>query len=75
MAAAAQHIPLLLGLGMDELSMNPQFIPQVKRVIRALKHSDAQVFAREALKKKTARGVFELIQDTYGDILPELEYR
>ena len=75
MAAAAQHIPLLLGLGMDELSMNPQFIPQVKRVIRALKRSDAQVFAREALKKKTARGVFELIQDTYGDILPELEYR
>ena len=75
MAAAAQHIPLLLGLGMDELSMNPQSIPQVKRVIRALKRSDAQVFAREALKKKTARGVFELIQDTYGDILPELEYR
>ncbi len=75
MAAAAQHIPLLLGLGMDELSMNPQFIPQVKRVIRALKRSDAQVFAREALKKKTARGVFELIQDTYGDMLSEVEYR
>jgi phosphotransferase system enzyme I (PtsI) len=75
MAAAAQHIPLLLGLGMDELSMNPQSIPQVKRVIRALKRSDAQVFAQEALKKKTARGVFELIQDTYGDILSELEYR
>lgn len=74
MAAAAQHIPLLLGLGMDELSMNPQSIPQVKRVIRALKRSDAQVFAREALKKKTARGVFELIQDTYGDTISELEY-
>ncbi len=75
MAAAAQHIPLLLGLGMEELSMNPQSIPQIKRVIRALKRSDAQVFAREALKKKTARGVFELIQDTYGDILPRLGYR
>ena len=75
MAASAQHMPLLLGLGMDELSMNPQSIPQAKRVIRALKRSDAQVFAREALKKKTARGVFEMIQDTYGDILSELEYR
>ncbi len=75
MAAAAQHIPLLLGLGMDELSMNPQSIPQVKRVIRALKRSDARVFAQEALKKKTARGVFELIQDTYGDMLSEVEYR
>ena len=75
MAASAQHMPLLLGLGMDELSMNPQSIPQAKRVIRALKRSDAQMFAREALKKKTARGVFEMIQDTYGDILSELEYR
>ena len=75
MASTAQHTPLLLGLGMDELSMNPQSIPQAKRVIRALKRSDAQAFAREALNKKTAGGVFEMIQDTYGDILSELEYR
>jgi len=74
MAATARHIPLLLGLGMDELSMNPQSIPRAKRVIRSLSVSDARSFAREALKKKTARGVFEMIQATYGDIIAELEY-
>jgi len=74
MAATARHIPLLLGLGMDELSMNPQSIPRAKRVIRSLSVSDARLFAREALKKKTARGVFEMIQATYGDIIGELEY-
>ena len=74
MAATARHIPLLLGLGMDELSMNPQSMPRAKRVIRALSVSDARSFAREALKKKTARGVFEMIQATYGDIIAELEY-
>jgi phosphotransferase system enzyme I (PtsI) len=74
MAATAQHIPLLLGLGMDELSMNPQSIPRAKRVIRSLSVSDARLFAREALKKKTARGVFEMIQAAYGDIIAELEY-
>ncbi|MEE4261604.1 MAG: phosphoenolpyruvate--protein phosphotransferase [Desulfobacteraceae bacterium] len=74
MAAAAHHIPLLLGMGMDELSMNPQSIPRAKQVIRSLSDSDARSFTREALKKKTARGVFEMVQATYGDIIAELEY-
>ena len=74
MAATARHIPLLLGMGMDELSVNPQSIPQTKRVIRSLSVSDAQSFVQEALKMKTARGIFEMIQDTYGDMIAELEY-
>jgi len=74
MAATAHHIPLLLGLGIDELSMNPQSMPRAKRVIRSLSVSDARSLAREALKKKTARGVFKIIQSAYGDIISELEY-
>jgi phosphotransferase system enzyme I (PtsI) len=74
MAATARHIPLLLGMGMDELSMNPQSIPRAKRVIRTLSVSDARLFVQEALKKKTARDIFEMIQATYGDIIAELEY-
>ena len=74
MAATARHIPLLLGMGMDELSMNPQSIPRAKRVIRTLSVSDAQLFVQEALKKKTARDIFEMTQDTYGDMIAELEY-
>lgn len=74
MAATAQHIPLLLGMGMDELSMNPQSIPRAKRVIRSLNVSDARAIVKDALKKKTARGVFEIVQEAYGDILAELDY-
>ena len=74
MAATAHHIPLLLGMGMDELSMNPQSIPRAKRIIRALKVSDAQLLVQAALQKKTAGGVFELIQSSYGDVIAELEY-
>jgi phosphotransferase system enzyme I (PtsI) len=69
MAAAAHHTPLLLGLGLDELSMNPQSIPHIKRMVRSLSLSDAQAFAREALKKKTARGVLGLVKEAYGDLL------
>ncbi len=68
MAAVAHHIPLLLGLGLDELSMNPQSIPRIKRVIRSLSLSDAQAFMQEILNKKTARGVFDVLREAYGDI-------
>jgi phosphotransferase system enzyme I (PtsI) len=74
MAAATHTIPLLLGLGMDELSMNPQSIPRAKRILRSLSLSDAQALARQALQKKTARGVLKIIQSAYGDIISELEY-
>jgi len=74
MAATPHHIPLLLGMGIDELSMNPQSIPQIKRVIRSLDVGDARSFVREALKKKTARGVFELSKDAFGDTLAEVTF-
>jgi len=74
MAATPHHIPLLLGMGMDELSMNPQSIPQIKRVIRSLDVGDARSFVREALKKKTARGVFELSKDAFGETLSKVTF-
>jgi phosphotransferase system enzyme I (PtsI) len=74
MAATPHHIPLLLGMGLDELSMNPQSIPQIKRVIRSLDVGDARSFVREAMKKKTARGVFELSKDAFGDTLAKVTF-
>jgi phosphoenolpyruvate-protein kinase (PTS system EI component) len=54
--------------------MNPQSIPQIKRVIRSLDVREARSFVREALKKKTARGVFELSRDTFGGTLAEVTF-
>jgi len=68
MASAAHHVPFLLGLGLDELSMNPQSIPNIKRVIRSLSQSEAQAFMQDVLTKKTARGVFGVLKEAYGDI-------
>jgi phosphotransferase system enzyme I (PtsI) len=74
MAATAHHVPLLLGLGIDELSMNPQSIPHIKQVIRSLSLGDAQSFVQETLKKRTARGVFGLVKEAYADILADKAY-
>ncbi len=41
--------PVLLGLGVDELSMAPQSIPNVKAKVRAWNYSDAQTLADKVL--------------------------
>ena len=74
MAGTPHLIPLLLGLGMDELSMNPQTIPDIKRVIRALNVADTRSFIKEVLTQTTAKSAFELIKATYGSILSEQVY-
>jgi phosphotransferase system enzyme I (PtsI) len=74
MAATPQYIPLLLGMGLDELSMNPQSIPQIKRVIRSLNVGDARSFVQQALKKKTARGVFDLSKEAFGETIAKVTF-
>jgi phosphotransferase system enzyme I (PtsI) len=74
MAGSPLYIPLLLGMGMDELSMNPQSIPFVKRAVRTLRLEDSRTFVEDALKQTTAKRVFELIKDAYGELLSEQPY-
>jgi phosphoenolpyruvate-protein kinase (PTS system EI component) len=54
--------PLLLGLGLDEFSMNAPAIPQVKQIIRQLTLSQAQALAKEALALDSADQIRELVK-------------
>ena len=49
--------PLLLGLGLDELSMSAPSIPAVKEAVRGLSLADAQRIAAEALALDSAEAV------------------
>ncbi len=73
MAGYPIHTPLLLGLGLDELSMNPQAIPTIKQMIRSINISDTEALVDEALKLMSAEKVFTLLRDTYGNILSEFD--
>jgi len=55
-------IPILIGLGIDELSVNTPSVPLVKAQIRALKVSELQDLARQALECATALEVRELVR-------------
>jgi phosphotransferase system enzyme I (PtsI) len=50
MAGDPMMTPLLLGLGVDELSAAPSVVPQIKYMMRRLKMSEAQELADFALK-------------------------
>ncbi len=69
MAADPLHLPILLGLGIDELSMAPQSIPEIKNKIRKINVSDSEQFMVTVLKQKTAADTHRLILEAFGDIL------
>ncbi len=58
----AAAVPILLGLGMDELSVSIPSVPTVKAQVRSLKIADWQPVAREALNCSTAQEVRELVK-------------
>ena len=61
MASDPLHLPLLVGLGLDELSMPATSIPRIKKILRGIKKSDAEAFARELFRFDTAREVLDFV--------------
>ena len=62
----AAAIPILLGLGMDELSVSIPSIPTVKAQVRSLKISELKSLAQEALNCSSAQEVRELVKKQLG---------
>lgn len=60
LAADPKAVPILMGLGVDELSMSPNSIPLVKAQIRTLSYSHAQNLAQQALLCDSAPAVRQL---------------
>ena len=74
MASSPIHIPVLLGMGMDELSMNPQSIPAVKAMIRSLSVENSRQIVEDVMKQTSATDVLNLLQEFCGDILPDKDF-
>ncbi len=57
LAGMPMGIPILLGLGLDEFSMNPPAIPGAKDIIRGLTLAEAREIAQTALQLESAAAV------------------
>jgi phosphoenolpyruvate-protein phosphotransferase len=56
-------IPILLGLGLDEFSMNPPAIPLAKQVIRSLTRAECLEVAQAALEQDGPEAVRALVRE------------
>ena len=64
--------PLLIGLGVDELSCGAAVLPRVKRAVRSLDHATCHALAVEALKADTGSEVLRKCEEIARSRYPEL---
>ncbi len=60
MAGDIRLTPLLLGMGVEELSVGPQLVPRVGQAIRSLSHAECAAMSDEALKNPRSQGILDL---------------
>ncbi len=72
MAGSPLAVPLLLGFGIDELSVVPAVLPEVKKIIRSLDAAGAQDLARRALSFSTPEEVEECLRSFMKKTCPDI---
>jgi len=73
MAGDIELTPLLLGLGVDELSVSPTLVPRVKSAVRNLALNECRQLVQKAMQLETPGEVLELCsqlaRERYGALL------
>jgi len=66
-------VPLLLGLGMDELSVSASLVPRVKRAVQSLSIPECEKLVAAALELTTPVEILarctEVAQKHYADLI------
>lgn len=63
-------IPILIGLGINEVSAVPASIPRIKRLIRSMDSNACRALANEALEQPNAAAVRRLVEHWYSTAMP-----
>ncbi|MEO5720983.1 MAG: phosphoenolpyruvate--protein phosphotransferase [Chthoniobacterales bacterium] len=73
MAGDLTMVPLLLGLGMDELSVSASLVPRVKRAVQSLTLAECEGLVSEALLMDTPNEILarcgQVALRNYGDLI------
>ncbi|MCF8240306.1 MAG: phosphoenolpyruvate--protein phosphotransferase [Melioribacteraceae bacterium] len=67
MAGDTLAVPLLVGLGLDSISVSPAMIPIIKKIIRSISYSEAKSLADKCLIFKTEKEISNLLQE-FNDV-------
>ncbi len=72
MAGDPVAVLLLLGLGLDEFSMTPHILPEIKKIIRSVSFAEASEIARRVLDMKTEDDAKDFLRVNLHTMVPEL---
>jgi phosphotransferase system enzyme I (PtsI) len=72
MAGDISLTPLLIGLGVEELSVGPQQVPSIRKAIRSLSHAECSVMADDALKASLSADIYQLTSSLAKKYYPDL---
>jgi phosphotransferase system enzyme I (PtsI) len=74
MASQLACVPLLVGMGVDELSMNTHSIPKVKKLLSTITEKESREISNDCLRLKTGPEIRERLTgsliEKWGDALP-----
>ncbi|MCP3872224.1 MAG: phosphoenolpyruvate--protein phosphotransferase [Desulfobacteraceae bacterium] len=70
MAGDPVNIPVLVGIGLTEFSMNPASIPVVKKLIRDLDTKKVKKNVNKIMKLNRTQEIYDFILKEYKDVLP-----
>lgn len=76
MASERLAVPLLLGLGVDELSVSVPLIPAIKSAVREVNLADCRIIAEQVSNLESAADVREALQrfhEAKADVWPVME--
>lgn len=72
MAANPMLALLLMGLGVDELSVSPPQVPVVKDAVRSVSYGEVEALAEKALRSSSETEVLQLCRSLVADTAPEI---
>lgn len=72
MASDLSVTPLLVGMGVGELSVGAPKLPTIKKAVRSLSQAECAAMVEEALKKRSSPEISELSLEMANSCYPEL---
>jgi phosphotransferase system enzyme I (PtsI) len=72
MAADVVMTPVLVGLGVDEMSMGSVAVPRVKKAVQSLHYGECQKLAEELLAMDSGQQIQQRLQQVAQGAYPEL---
>jgi phosphotransferase system enzyme I (PtsI) len=73
-AAVPEAIPILLGMGLKSFSVNPYYLPKVKKIIRSFDVTQCQKLYKRVRRMHCADDIEHACKTSLMEAIPDLEY-